>query len=121
MHPKDKIPSQLKQNIVCKCFCLEENCNLSYTESPANVWKTELKNTTVRPPVQFTNTMSNNHSRANMSHFKIIDQDSKQVAREAREAIILESTTIPLTTTQKKCTSWKSSTTFLDQMDLLIV
>ena len=38
-------------------------------------------------PVHFTNSVSNNHPLADMFHFKIIDQDSKQVAREAREAI----------------------------------
>ena len=32
-------------------------------------------------------TVSNNHPKANIFHFKIIDQDSKQVAREARETI----------------------------------
>ena len=31
--------------------------------------------------------MFNNHPKANVSHFKISNQDSKQVAREAREAI----------------------------------
>ena len=31
--------------------------------------------------------VSNNYPKANISHFKIIDQESKQVAREAREAI----------------------------------
>ena len=31
--------------------------------------------------------VSNNQSRGNISHFKIIDQDTKQVAREVREAL----------------------------------
>ena len=30
MHPNDKIPSQLKQNIIYKWSCAEENCSLSY-------------------------------------------------------------------------------------------
>ena len=39
-------------------------------------------------PVQFTDiAFPSNHCQANISHFKIIDQDSKQVAREAGEAI----------------------------------
>ena len=29
MHPEDKMPAQLKQNIVYKWSCQEENCNLS--------------------------------------------------------------------------------------------
>ena len=31
MHPRDNIPSQLKQTIVYKWSCLEEDCNFSYT------------------------------------------------------------------------------------------
>ena len=31
----------------------------------------------------YQHSVSNNHPRANIFHFKIIDQDSKQVAREA--------------------------------------
>ena len=31
--------------------------------------------------------VSNNHPKANISHFKIIDQHSKHIAREAKEAI----------------------------------
>ena len=39
-------------------------------------------------PVQFINhSISNIHPKANISHFKIKDQDSKHIAREAREPI----------------------------------
>ena len=45
------------------------------------------KNIKVMSPVQFTNTAFPTTPQANIPHLKIIDQDSKQVAREAREAI----------------------------------
>ena len=35
----------------------------------------------------YQHSVSNNHLRANIPHFKIIDQDSIQVNRKAREAI----------------------------------
>ena len=34
----------------------------------------------------YQHSVSRNHPRTNISHFKIIDQDSKLIAREAREA-----------------------------------
>ena len=45
-----------------------------------------------------------------------MDQDSKQGPREAREAFILESRTLPSIATQAKCTSQKPLTTFSEQM-----
>ena len=62
--------------------------------------------------------MSNNHPKANITHLKIIDHDSKQVAREARKDIQSELLILPSTATQEKCISQKSSTTFLEKIDL---
>ena len=65
--------------------------------------------------------VSNNHPKANISHFKIINQDSKQVAREAREAIHIRINNPAL-----NCNMGKSVhpgnllTTFLEQMNLPI-
>ena len=52
--------------------------------------------------------------------YKIIHQDSKQVATEAREAIHIRINNPALTITEEKCTSQKSSTTFLEQSDFLM-
>ena len=66
----------------------------------------------------YQHTVSNNDHRADISHFKIMDQDSKQVAREAREAIHIRINNPSLNYKQEKCISQESSTTFLEQMDL---
>ena len=88
MHPKDKVPSHPKQNIVYKWFCLEENCNLYYTEESSRYMENRIKeHNGLIISVISQHSVSNNHPRANISHFKIIGQDSKQVAREAKEAI----------------------------------
>ena len=39
------------------------------------------------PGAIYQNSVSNNHHRAKFSHLRFIDQDSKQVAWKAREAI----------------------------------
>ena len=38
----------------------------------------------------YKHSISNNHPQANTSNFKMIDQDSKQVTREAREVIYIK-------------------------------
>ena len=88
MHPKDIIPSQLKQNIVYKWFCPEENCNLSYLGESSRCLEKRVKehNSHVTRAI-YKHSISNNHPSANISHFKIIYQDKNQVAREDREAI----------------------------------
>ena len=83
--------------------------------SPVDVVRLESKNTAVISPVQFTNIVFNNNPKANISHFKIIDQDSKQVAREGIHIRINDPA---LNCNTGKCTSQKSLTTFLEQMDL---
>ena len=88
MHPKDKIPSHLKQNIVYKWSCPYENCNLSYIGESS--WWLEnriMEQSSHRFSAFYQHSVSSNHPKANISHFKIIDQDGKQVAREATEAI----------------------------------
>ena len=88
MYPKDKIPSHLKQDIVYKWSCQEENCNLSYIGKSSWCLGNRIKEHRSQIfSAIYQHSVSNHHPKANISHFKIIDQDSKQVAREAREAI----------------------------------
>ena len=119
MYPKDKITSQLKQSIVYKWFCPEENCNHSYIGEFSRCLENRIKehNSHITSAI-YQHSVSNNHPRANIFHFKILDQDSKQVAREAREAIHIRIDNHPQLKHRKKCTSWKTSTTFMEQMDL---
>ena len=88
MNPKDKISSQLKQNIVYKCSCPQENCNISYIGESSRCLENRIKehSSHVTSAVDL-HSVSNSHPIAHISHFKIIDQDNKQFTREAREAI----------------------------------
>ena len=88
MHPKVKIPSHLKWNIVYKVSCLEENCNLSYVGESSRCMENRIKECKSQvTSAIYQHSVSNNHPKANISYFKRIDQDSKQVAKKAREAI----------------------------------
>ena len=105
MHPKYKIPSQLKQNTVYKWPCPEEYCNLSYTGETSRCLENGVKEHTSHVPEQFPNTASPTKT-TNKSPEKI------------EKSSIWESTTLASTVTQEKCTSQKLSTTFLEEADL---
>ena len=66
----------------------------------------------------YKHSISNNNPWANISHFNIIDQDSKQLPEKLGKPFILETTTLPSCVTQEKCTSQKSSSTFLGHIYL---
>ena len=88
MHPKDKFPSQLKQNIIYKWPCPGRNCNLSYMRESSRCLESRVNehNSHITRAV-YINSISNKHSQANIFYFKIIDQDSKHDAREDGETI----------------------------------
>ena len=65
----------------------EENCNNSYTRESSKCWEKRVKENNVQVTnAIYKHCVTNNHPIANIS-FKIIDQDSKQDAKEAREAM----------------------------------
>ena len=88
MHPKDKIPSQLHQDLVYQWTCPEETCNSSYIGESSRCLDNRVKehNTSISSTI-YQHSSTHNHAKADISQFIIIDQDSKQVSREAREAI----------------------------------
>ena len=81
MQQKDKLLSQLKQNIVYKWSCPKENCNLSYKGESRRYLENTVKesNSHVASAV-YKHEISENHSQVKISYFMTID--SKQVARE---------------------------------------
>ena len=84
MCPKDKIPSQLKQNIVYKWPCPEENYNFPYIEESSRCFENKVKeHNSCVTIVFYIHNNSNNHSWVYIFHSKITDQESNQVAREA--------------------------------------
>ena len=93
MQPKDKIPLHLQQDIVYQWTCTEETCNSSYIGESSKCLENRIKehnNSTTSAIYQHSSTQ--NHPKADISQYKIIDQDSKQVSREAREAIHIRRT-----------------------------
>ena len=88
MHPKDKILPQLCQDVVCQWTCLEENCISSYIEESSRCLESRIKehNTSATSTI-FQHNSTHNHSKVDISQLKIIDQDRKQVSREARETM----------------------------------
>ena len=88
--PNDKIPPHLKQNTVYKWSCPKENCNHSHIGKSSRCLENRTKEHNNHITSAFyQHSVSNSHPRANISHLKITDQDSKQVAREARESILI--------------------------------
>ena len=88
MQPKDKIPAQLYQDIVYQCTCSTENCSSTYIGESSRCLESRVKeHSTSSTGAIFQHSTTCNHPKADISQFKILDQDRKQVSREAREAI----------------------------------
>ena len=66
----------------------------------------------------YQHSVSSNHPIANISHFKIIDQDNKQVGREAREAIHIRTNKLALHHNVGKMYILEIFNNFLEQMEL---
>ena len=88
MHPEDKIPTQLHQDVVYQWTCANENYNSSYTGGSSRCLASRAKkhNTSSTSEI-FQHCTTHNHPKANMFQFKIKYWDRKQFSKEAREAI----------------------------------
>ena len=88
MHPKDNIPPHWHQDVVYWWTCPEEACNSSYIRESRRCLENRIKehNTSTNNTI-YQKSSTHNHPKADISHFKTIDQDNKQIFRKAREAI----------------------------------
>ena len=88
MYPKDKIPSQLHQDLVYQWTCPEETCSSSFIAESSRCLDNRVKEhyTSISSTI-YQHSSIHNHPKADISQFKIIDQDNKQSFREDREAI----------------------------------
>ena len=85
---KDKNPSHLKQNTAYKLSSPEEKHSLSYIGKSSRCLENGIKEHSSHvTSAIYQHTVFNNHPKFIAFHFKIIDQDSRQVVRKAREAI----------------------------------
>ena len=70
--------------------CTNDNANSSYIGESSSCLESRVKehNTSFTSAI-FQHCTTHNHPKTNISQFKILDQDWKQVSREAREAIYI--------------------------------
>ena len=88
MHPMDKMPTQLQQDVVHQWTCPEDNCNSSYIRESSRCLESRVKEHNTSPTSTiFQHSTTYNHPKGDISQFKVIDQDRKQASREAREAL----------------------------------
>ena len=88
MHPKEKIPRQMHQDVVYQWTYHEDNCHPSYIRKSSRCLESRVKeHNTSSTSAMFQHRSTYHHPKADISQFKIIDQDRKQVSREARETI----------------------------------
>ena len=93
MHPKDKISPQLHQDVVYQLTCPEWTCNSSCIwESSRCLENTVKEHNTSTSSAIYQYSSTHIHPKVDISQFKIIDEVSKQVSREAREAIHIRMT-----------------------------
>ena len=84
MHPKDKILTQLCQDVVYQWTYASEDCVSSLIGESSRCFESRVKeHSTSSTSKIFQHCTATNHPKANISQFKIIDQDRKQVSREA--------------------------------------
>ena len=73
MHPKDKISTNQKKDIVYHWECQADGCNSSYSKSTTSAILEHCKDF--------------HHPLPSINDFSIIDKDLSQITREAKEAI----------------------------------
>ena len=68
MHPKDKIPTQLHQDVVYQLTCYNVVCSSSYIGESSRCWESTVKeHSTSSTSAIFPHCMTLNHPKANIS------------------------------------------------------
>ena len=71
MHPKDKIPTQLHQDMIYQWTCSNENCNSSYIGESNKCLESRVKeHNTSSTSAIFQHCTNRNHPKANISQLK---------------------------------------------------
>ena len=67
-------------------MCPDKTCNSSYIGESSRCLENMIKeHNTLTTSAIYQHSSTHNHPKADISHFKIIDQDSKQVSKETRD------------------------------------
>ena len=84
MHPKEISSHNCARNVMDPWICPEENCNSSYIGESSRCLESRIKeHDTSAIRAIFHHNSTHNHSKVDISQFTIIDQNRKQVSREA--------------------------------------
>ena len=88
MHPKDKIPTDQKKDLVYHWECKADGCNSSYIgETSRALGKRVKEHSKSTTSAILKHCKDFHHPLPSISDFSIIDKDSSQITREAKEAI----------------------------------
>ena len=88
MHPKDKISTDQKKDIVYHWECQADGCNSSYIgETSRALGKRVKKHSKSTTSAILKHCKDFHHPLPSISDFSIIDKDPSQITREAKEAI----------------------------------
>ena len=93
MYAKDKIPPHLWKDVVYQWIYPEETHNSSYIGKSRRCLKNRIKeHNTSTTSGMYQHNSTHNHLKGDISHFKIIYQDSKHVSKEVRETMHIRRT-----------------------------
>ena len=106
MHPKDKISTDQKKDIVYHWECQADGCNSSYIQETSRALgervKEHSKSTT---SATLKHCKDFHHPLPSINDFSIIDKDPTQITQEAKEAIHIRRLDPNLNQTLAKCPS----------------
>ena len=88
MHPKDKVPTGQKKDVVYHWECQADGCNSSYVgETSRALRERVMENSKSNTSAIVKHCMDHHHLLPSINNFAIIDKDHSQVTQEAKEAI----------------------------------
>ena len=88
MHPKDKISTDQKKDIVYHWECQADGCNSSYIRETSRALGERVKEHSKSTTLAILKHCKDfHHPLPSISDFSIIDKDPSQITREAKEAI----------------------------------
>ena len=88
MHPKDKVSNEQKKDIVYHWECQADGCNSAYVGKMSRALGEHVKeHSKSSTSVILKHCMDHHHPLPSINNFTIIDKESSQVTREAKEAI----------------------------------
>ena len=88
MHPKDKVSTEQKKDIVYHWECQADGCNSSYVGETSRALGERVKeHSKSNTSAILKHCMDHHHPLPSINNFTIIDKDPSQVTQEAKEAI----------------------------------